>query len=227
MQNVKPQLDVLGQQQKGAMDVVQQQQKGAQKLQTTQLEHDATQQSKQRAHEAKNPPPAPPPSIHINAPTKSMPAPNGRPSGTKRKKSTNKPRVLGSLDSDDQTLYSSSKLVEVIKSYDLLEKSVIVELKKKHNIDKLSDQQNEIASEISKVIARNTNYLEWNNNIEKYLNKPIDDNLDRISDIEDVAASMGLDPHLACLLFNSRKEDIKPEDSADSEVIATDSDVSE
>lgn len=199
-------------------DLLNIQNKQATKTQTTQLEHDDKQGNKQRKHEAENPV-TPPPSIHINAPTKSMPAQTGRPSGTKRKKSTNKPRVLGSLNEDnEQTLYSGSKLIEVIKSYDSLEKSVISALLKKHNIEKLSDQQTSIASEISKVIARNSEPSEWNENIEKYLNKPIDDNLDRINEIEAVAAEMQLDPDLAALLYCAQKtEDIIPEKLEDNQ----------
>ena len=198
--------------------------KQATKTQTTQLEHDDKQGNKQRKHDAENPV-APAPSIHINAPTKSMPAPTGRPSGTKRKKSTNKPRVLGSLENDDsindlnnneqnnQTLYSGSKLIDVIKSYDSLEKSINAALKEKYKIKKLSKQQEDIAIEISKIIARNEEPNNWKNKevLESYVNNPLDKNLDRINEIEDIAASYGLEPHLATLLFNSKKEEIAPE----------------
>lgn len=204
---------------KGQIDVLKETQKGAQKIQDKQLEHDDKQQSKQRAHDAKNPKPVAP-SIHINAPTKSMPAPNGRPSGSKRKKSTNKPRVLGSLeDENEQVLYSGAKLIEVIKSYDSLEKSVIAALLKKHNIEKLSDQQNSIASEISKVIARNEEVENWKNNeiLLSYIEKPLDKNEERILEIEDISASFGLDPHLGALLYASKKEETeKLEDNQES-----------
>lgn len=187
--------------------------KQATKTQERQLEHDDKQGNKQRKHEAENPV-TPPPSIHINAPTKSLPAPTGRPSGSKRKKSTNKPRVLGSLNEDvedtEQTFYSGAKLIEVIRNYDLLEKSVVSALLKKHNIEKLSDQQNSIASEISKVIARNEEVENWDKSIEIYLDKPLDRNDERINNIENLSANFGLDPHLGALLFAAQKE-ITPE----------------
>lgn len=198
-------------------DLLSIQNKQATKTQTTQLEHDAIQNSKQRTHEAKNPPPAPPPSIHINAPT-SLKQPAGRPSGTKRKKSTNKPRVLGSLE--ETPTYSGTKLIEVIKSYDKLEKNIIESLKQKHNIKKLTEQQTLIAGEISKVIARNEIVENWENSIQEYLIKPLDKNYDRIEEIESLSAEYSLDPHLGALLLASRIDE-------DKEIISENIDISQ
>lgn len=189
-------------------EMLKEQSKVQEKTQTRQFEHDDKEKAKERKFNKDNPQ-APAPQIVVNAPT-SMKKETGRPSGTKRKKSTNKPRVLGSLEDNEQTLYSGAKLIEVIKSYDLLEKLVIESLKKKHNLEILSDQQISIASELSKIIVRNEEVENWNEkSITEYLEKPLDKNNERISEIEDLSANFGLDPHLGALLYASKKEEIE------------------
>jgi hypothetical protein len=187
------------------------QNKQATKTQTTQLEHDDKQGNKQRKHEAENPQ-APAPQIVLKAPTK-LAQPSGRPSGSKRKKSTNKPRVVGSIEEYDdvEPIYSGAKLMEVIKKYDLLEKSVIGALKNKFKVEDLKKEQSETALELAKIIARNEDVDNWENNdiLNSYIEKPLDKNEERILEIEEISASFGLEPHLGTLLFYSKKEENK------------------
>lgn len=197
------QKDLVSMQNEQATQILDKQNKQATKIQTTQLEHDAKQKSKDLAHQAAHPQPVAP-QIHINSPKiKNM---NGRPPGSKKPKSTNKPRISGASEENYEKIYSGSKLIEAVKSYDKLEKEVIEFLKTKHKLQELTPQQLSEADSISKMIVRNNDPNNWFNSIDKYIEKPIDDNLERIDKIEDMSYELSLEPHLAALLYASQKE---------------------
>lgn len=187
------------------LQLTKEQNKHAMQLQDKQNEHDDKQKNKDRKFNAENPK-TPAPQIVLNAPT-SLKKDNGRPKGSTRPKSTNKPRVLGSQ------LFSETKLMDVVKKYDSLEKIVVSYLKEKHKLTELSLAQQNIATEISRLIARNEEPDNWNiEAIEPYLTKPIDKNLDRVKAIEALSAEMGLDPYLGALLYCANKTDTEAND---------------
>ncbi len=174
--------------------------KQAMDLQTNKQEHDAKEGAKQRKHDAANPPPAPPPAIHVNAPT-TLKKPNGRPTGTGTPQKTKRIRPLGA------SLISGTAVIKNILLADKLNKTIIDHLLKKHNLTALTAQQLEIAKGIGEVITRNEEPENWEISIEKYIEKPIDTNLERIDDIEELAAYHGLETSLAALVLPSLKEE--------------------
>lgn len=182
------------------LDLAKQTQKGALQLQTQQQEHDAKEGARQRKHEAENPV-TPPPSIHINAPTKTVKKPNGRPSGSTRKQSTKRVKPIGA------SIISGTKIIENTIKYDALEKDVISALLIKHNLKTLTDQQMNVAQELTRMIARNETPENWTHSIQVYLEKPIDTNIERIDKIEELALEHQLEPYLASIVFASLKPD--------------------
>jgi hypothetical protein len=184
------------------MNLLKQTQKGASDLQSQQLEHQAKEAGKQRKHDAENPPPAPPPSIHFGMP-KAIKQPNGRPPGTGTPQSTKKVKPLGA------SIISGQKVIENTIKYDKLERVVIDGLLNKHNLKTLTASQMDIAKEMVRIIVRNEEPSNWESSIGKYLDKPIDNNLERIDAIEELALEHQLEPHLAAIVFASLKEEEK------------------
>jgi hypothetical protein len=124
------------------------------------------------------------------------PSPNaGRPSG-----SGGEDQVETSRANEE---YSMKKLVEVMNQYDSLEKLVKSELRAKHGKKRLTNNQNEYASMLSEMIARNVSVKLWNSkSVNEFIESPVDRK--SFSDIEEIAASHDLDFKMATLLNLSK-----------------------
>lgn len=118
----------------------------------------------------------------------------GRPSGT-----TSIPKEIAATES-----YSYTKVKDNILKYQQLQGSVESFLKKKHNKKKLNDNQKNVAEEIAKIIIANESIDSWSQNVEKYCNNPIDQNLERVNEVNDIAARHNVDPFMASILLNSK-----------------------
>lgn len=174
-------------------------------LQENAQSHDEKLTKMQHKHDAANPPPAPPPSIHINAPTKSIPQPNGRPAGSKRSQTTKKVSPMkGSENEEQQEQYSLSK----IKDFAILASELNVGLKEKlcekFNIKELNKEQEEIANSIKEIIMIDTEPDKWKESIASYIENPITKNEERIREIERIAYEHNLDYYVAALLLPSK-----------------------
>ena len=179
------------------MDILKEQNKQAEKTMQRQQEHDEKTQKRQLKHDAENPV-TPAPSIHINAPTKSMPAPNGRPSGTKSPQSTKNVKPIGAS-------YSLSKIKDNMILASALQEEVGNKLKGKNK--ELNSDQLEIVKEITHLIVANEEPKDWLVKAEEYIKLPVDKNPDRIKQIQDIAFEHSLDDYLASILFASVKND--------------------
>jgi ribulose 1,5-bisphosphate carboxylase large subunit-like protein len=73
----------------------------------------------------------------------------------------------------------------------------------------LSKQQKEVAFEIVKVIASNENPEAWDTVVDEYVKNPKDKNLDKISDIQTIAAEHGVDTYIASILYHSKDNSSK------------------
>lgn len=183
------QLDVLKQTGKQQMD-----------LQDSQQEHDAKIKTKELKHQADNPAPAPPPSIHINAPTKSMPQSGGRPNGTKSPQTTKKIKPSkASLIKHDV-----SKIKDFLILATELNRDIKRKLCEKHNIKELNKDQNDTADSISELVMINESPDKWKETFASYIDKPENKNQDRVNDIEQIAFDYQIDYYLASLLLPAR-----------------------
>jgi hypothetical protein len=101
--------------------------------------------------------------------------------------------------------YSMKKLVELMNQYDSLEKLVKLELRAKHGKKRLTTQQNEYASMLSEMVARNVAPKDWNSkNIQEFIENPVDRK--QFNNIDEIAASHDLDFKMATLLSLSKIE---------------------
>lgn len=189
------------------MDLLKETNKQATKLQENQHLHDQKENSRQRKHEAENPPPAPPPSIHIGAPVKTLKKSAGRPAGTKRKQSTKKVGKIGA------SLISGTKVIENTLLFDKLNKEIINTVLDKYKLKSLNSEQIALAEDLGKKIIQNEEPENWLVSINKYIEKPQDINKDRISKIESLAYEHQLQGELAAIVFASIKEDVNDDDA--------------
>ena len=102
--------------------------------------------------------------------------------------------------------YSLSKVTENLTLASKLNKSVEVELRKAHDIKRLSKQQKEVAESITELIIANEDPKNWEKKIKSYVKKPVDQNLNRIKEVEEIAAEHQIDPYLASILYASKKD---------------------
>jgi len=129
---------------------------------------------------------------------------SGRPSGT-----TGIPKskeTVSPIGNNSNAKYSLSKVKENMIKAGSLESEVVKSYKKKSKIRKLSEKDDFIIDQIVKTIIANEAPDKWNENINFYLDNPIDKNSNRVSEITDIAATHGLDFYLASILYNSIKD---------------------
>ena len=122
---------------------------------------------------------------------------NGRPPGTGTPQSSKNVKPMGYG-------FSLSKIKENMALYQKLESDVRIELKKIHNIKRMSKKQSEVAEEISNLIISNESPENWNKNIGKYCKAPHDHNLDRVKEVQEIAFEHQLDYYLASILLASK-----------------------
>jgi hypothetical protein len=123
----------------------------------------------------------------------------GRPSGTKGRPQTREKTAA------KETFSFENVKNNIIKSQDL-EKTVQKELRKLHKKTRLSKTQKEIAQTISHIIIANETPDKWNESVAKYCKKPIDQNIEQVKQVEDIAFKHQLDTFMASMLFHSTTE---------------------
>lgn len=127
----------------------------------------------------------------------------GRPEGTKGiKQSTKKISPIGA--SVDES-YSLSKMKENMLLATQLQSKIEDHLKKTHKLKKLSQEQKDVAGNISEIIICNESPSDWVAKIQEYCKKPVDQNHNRVEKITELACKHGVNTYLASLLFASYK----------------------
>jgi hypothetical protein len=99
--------------------------------------------------------------------------------------------------------FSLSKVANNMSLAQELFKNVEGSLKKKHKLKKLSEEQKTVCEQIACVIISNETPQDWNSKIQQYLEKPIDQNPERISMIREIALQHQVDDYLASILHAS------------------------
>ena len=100
-------------------------------------------------------------------------------------------------------------LKKVKENFDLASKlgdKVEGVLMTKHKLKKLSNEQIEVASQITGLIVANEDPKDWNKvtKIRKYIKTPLDTNRERIKEIHAIALEHQVDEYVASLLYVSR-----------------------
>ncbi len=131
----------------------------------------------------------------------------GRPDGTEGiPQESTKVTPVGQGEGASAEAYSVVKIKENMLLAQKLESSVGSELRKIHKVKRLNKNQKDVAIQISEIIVANEKPEDWNKSIKKYCKKPIDQNLERVEAVREIAAKHQLDFYLASILANSIKE---------------------
>ena len=124
----------------------------------------------------------------------------GRPSGsTGIPQSTKNVKPVGTSAN-----FSVSKIKENILAAQNLEEEIKSAFRKKLNVKKLSNQQKEDAEKISEIIIANEIPADWNNKLQDYIEKPIDQNLEQVNNIQEIASEHQVTSYIASLLYHSK-----------------------
>lgn len=174
------------------------------KMTEMQQEHDDKQKAKDRKHKAENPEPAAP-QIVLNAPTK-MVKPNGRPGGSTKKQSGTRKTRVSKASEDIEEYYSLTKIKDNLLLASQLKQEVHNKLSKKYKVEQLNPEQIEIVKSITEVIMANNDSSVWLENVDKYVENPVNDNSEKNRDIDEISYKHQIDNYTACILASSKKE---------------------
>ena len=122
---------------------------------------------------------------------------NGRPAGSKAPQTTKKVSPIGAS-------YSLTKIKDIAMAHQELQSKLDKYLLSKYKIKKLNKDQKEVASQITGLIIANEEKENWNDKIEFYVNNPVDTNLERVREIQEIAAEHQLDFYSASLLSHTK-----------------------
>lgn len=132
----------------------------------------------------------------------------GRPSGsTGIPQSTKNVKPIGQGQQSKASIeekYSVVKIKENLSKAQKLEEEVGAKLREMHNIKKMSNQQKEIAEQISHIIIANENPENWNDKISDYISNPVDSNEAAVKEIQDIAYNHQLDSYISSILRHSK-----------------------
>jgi hypothetical protein len=127
----------------------------------------------------------------------------GRPMGsTGTPQSTKNIKPIGSSKA-----FSVLKIRENILAVQDLEEEVKGSLRKKFEIKKLSNAQKDMAEKITELIIANEDSSQWKVKIQDYIEKPFDQNLNQVNEIQSIASEHQVDSYLASLLYHSKKSE--------------------
>jgi hypothetical protein len=139
----------------------------------------------------------------------SISTPAGRPVGTKTPQTTKKvsPQSLkGNINEEELQGYSLTKIKDNLVLSSKLRKEVKKYISNSKKIKKMTPEQEKIANDISELIMSNESVASWFNSIEKYVKNPINNNEERLKEVDSVAAKFGINPELASILVDSKFE---------------------
>ena len=127
--------------------------------------------------------------------------PAGRPSGTKDApyKSNRKVTPIGGKEG-----YSMARVKELFILSQDLEVKVSKVLREKHSVKRLTNQQKEISREISNIVMANEEPECWLENVKKYCDKPVDQNKERVNEINEIACEHDVGMESASILYASK-----------------------
>ena len=135
-------------------------------------------------------------------------SPGGRPNNVNTKQTTQKIGISRGSVEEAVALgeaYSLSKIKENLILASELRTKVKEYISTKKKNKKFNDEELKIIDGISEVIIANSKPDSWIKNIEKYVHNPVNDNDERIKQIDNIAIQHGLDPKFAVYLIDSIK----------------------
>jgi len=128
----------------------------------------------------------------------------GRPAGTTGIPQTTKNvKPIGTSQAELEK-YSVSKIKENLVKAQKLEDEVSSKLRELHKIKKMSNQQKEVAAQITNIIIANENPENWNDKISDYISNPVDSNETAVKEVQEIAYNHQLDSYISSILRHSK-----------------------
>ena len=132
-----------------------------------------------------------------------LPKENGRPEGAKAPQTTKNVKPVGTGD-------GYAFVLDLVKNNMVLaqklESEVCSNLRKLHDVKRMSKKQKVVAAEISEIVMANELPQDWISKAKEYCEEPKDKNLDRVNQIQKLAHEHQVDNYVATILFASKKE---------------------
>jgi hypothetical protein len=128
----------------------------------------------------------------------------GRPAGsTGIPQTTKNVKPIGTSQAELEK-YSVSKIKENLVKAQKLEDEVSSKLRELHKIKKMTNQQKEVAAQITHLIIANENPENWNEKILDYIQNPVDKNEESVKEIQEIAYNHQLDTYVSSILKHSK-----------------------
>ncbi len=125
---------------------------------------------------------------------------NGRPPGSGSPQSTKNVSPIGT----SHAKFSVKKLVANLNLSDKLKDLVIAELKKKHNIIELTDEQKNVSLAISESIIYNKKPSKWLSSVAKFIENPADKDKSIENEVKNISTEHNIDSFLASIMYHSK-----------------------
>jgi hypothetical protein len=132
-----------------------------------------------------------------------VPKENGRPSGSGTPQTTKNVKPVGTGQGYAFVLEAIKKNMVLAQK---LESEVCANLRKIHNVKRMSKKQKTVASEVCEIVMANELPQNWISKAKEYCEEPKDKNLDRVQQIQNLAFEHQVDNYVATILYASRKE---------------------
>lgn len=100
--------------------------------------------------------------------------------------------------------FSMKKVQENILLSQKLNTKIVSSLKRKHKLKELTEKQLEVVDTITNIVISNEDPDNWIKSSKGYVDKPIDQNKDRVNKVQEVALEHQLDDFMAGILYASR-----------------------
>lgn len=128
----------------------------------------------------------------------------GRPSGTGTPIKNKKVSPIGTKASEDRgQKFSVSKIIDYLKSTDLLKEEVSKAAKKKWKIKKLNETQDIAVESIAKSIVLNEEPAKWQEVVAEYLIKPKDISKETSEALDNISIEHDVDSWVSMILYKS------------------------
>lgn len=129
----------------------------------------------------------------------------GRPEGETAPQTTKNVSPVGESTGEKiDTKYSFNRIMELMASAEKLNKKITTLLKRKHKLKTLNENQKGVVDSISELVIVNEAPEDWISKAKDYVNKPVDKNVDRVRQVESIAATHQIDSYLAGIMFASK-----------------------
>ena len=125
----------------------------------------------------------------------------GRPEGTGTPQTTKNVSPIG----QGSINFSLSCVTENVNLANKLVKSVESQLRIEHGIKRLNKKQKEVAESIAELIVVNEEPKDWTKKVKAYVKKPVDQNLERVEKVQEIAVEHQVNTYLAGILYASKK----------------------